>query len=582
MTDIEGGGAPNDKPAFDPTQPFAPVQADSGKPPFDPGQPFKAVSQPNTAAPPAAQPPQEIPDIGAPLIGDGGQFSPGTDWGNNAAETAGKTAYGALTNAPHSAYEFARNTVQPFIHPIDTATDLKNLGLGVLEKTGMVSGGDHEKYADAVGHFFADRYGGIENVRKTLETDPVGIAGDLSMLLTGGGGAAARLPGMAARAGEVAGAAGRVIDPVRAASTVGSVAGNIAGKTAAEVAGVTTGVGAQPLKVAAEAGYEGGPAARAFRENLTGGAPLEEAVNDARGAVQQIRKERGDAYRQQMGAVKADSAVLDFSKIDQAVGSAHGIKTYSGRSGAGPAQSLSPKTEGIRKEMTDTIEGWKNLDPAEFHTPEGIDALKQKLGDIRDATQYATPERVAADRIYNAVRQTIVDQVPEYAKVMKGYEQASKQIKDIESTLSLNPKANIDTSLRKLQSTLRDNVNTSFGRRAELANMLVNAGAPHLMERLAGQALHAWVPRGLARLATVEAVPAIAGALGAGAPGAGLAAAGTLPLMSPRLMGEVAYGAGKAARLVRPLTSLARPARQIGRVSDAAGPFGAGLNPYAQ
>jgi hypothetical protein len=56
------------------------------------------------------------------------------------------------------------------------------------------------------------------------------------------------------------------------------------------------------------------------------------------------------------------------------------------------------------------------LDPAEFHTPEGIDPLKQKIGDIRDATQYGTPERVAANGIYNAVRQTIVDQAPEYAK----------------------------------------------------------------------------------------------------------------------------------------------------------------------
>jgi hypothetical protein len=37
----------------------------------------------------------------------------------------------------------------------------------------------------------------------------------------------------------------------------------------------------------------------------------------------------------------------------------------------------------------------------------------------------------------------------------------------------------VDTTLRKLQSILRDNVNTSYGYRGELAKFLVNAGAPN-------------------------------------------------------------------------------------------------------
>src|SRR5438309_262397 len=86
----------------------------------------------------------------------------------------------ALQNTPGSAAQFGHDIVQPFLHPIDTATNLKNLGLGVLQKTGIVSGDEHEKYADAVGRFFADRYGGVENVKRSLATDPVGVAGDLS------------------------------------------------------------------------------------------------------------------------------------------------------------------------------------------------------------------------------------------------------------------------------------------------------------------------------------------------------------------------------------------------------------------
>src|SRR5262249_21696810 len=154
-----------------------------------------------------------------------------------------------------------------------------------------------------------------------------------------------------------------------------------------------------------------------------------------------------------------------------------GVKTYAGRSGTGPVQQLSGKTGDIRKEMTDAIDAWKVLDPAEYHTAEGIDALKQQLGDIRDSTQPATPARVAADRIYQAVRQTIVDQAPKYAEVMKGYEQASDLIREIETTLSTNPRASVDTTLRKLTSVLRNNVSTNYGRRAELVDFLQRAGA---------------------------------------------------------------------------------------------------------
>ena len=416
-----------------------------------------------------------------------------------------------------------------------------------------------------MGKFFADRYGGFENARHTLETDPVGMAGDLSAVLSGGETVLGRLPGAVGKVGEVAGDIGRATDPMRAAAPVAQTAGRAIGNTAAEIAGVTTGVGGQPLRVAANAGYQGGDAARAFRDNITGRAPLEDAVNDARGAVAQLRQERGNAYRDQMADIGADNTVLDFGQIDNALNRAQGVKTYKG-------QSLSPSTEAIRGAMTDAIDDWRNLDPQEYHTPEGLDALKQKLGDLRDATDDHTPARVAADQIYNGVRQTIIDQAPDYARVMQGYESATNQIREIEKTLSTGRNATVDTALRKLQSTLRDNVNTSFGRRAELANFLVNAGAPNLMEKLAGQALTPWAPRGLSRLAaagTMEALPALAVGAGAGLPAAAITAGLTLPGMSPRLMGNAAYATGAARRYARPLNRLPRPARQLGRLNDA-------------
>lgn len=154
---------------------------------------------------------------------------------------------------------------------------------------------------------------------------------------------------------------------------------------------------------------------------------------------------------------------------------------------------------------------------------------------------------------------------------MNGYEKATDLLHDIERTLSLNPKATVDTSLRKLQSILRDNVNTSYGRRGELAEFLVTNGAPNLMEKLAGQALKTWAPRGLGKLAATEGLAAGVGAMAAGIPGAGTAAAATLPFMSPRLMGEASYGIGAAGRrLAAPTNAISktlRPSLQIGRIT---------------
>jgi hypothetical protein len=496
----------------------------------------------------------------------------------------------AVGNIPGSAAQFGSNLAQPFLHPIDTAESIKNLGMGVLEKTGVLSGKDHEKYADAVGQFVKDRYGSLDKARKTLEEDPVGMAGDVSMLFTGGGSMAARLPGMAGRIGEVARTVGSTIDPLNAVTPVARAAGNLAGRTASEALGVTTGVGSQPIDIAARAGYEGGQTGQAFRDSITGRANMADVVDQARAAVAQLRQERGTAYRRGMAGVGADRTVLDFNEIDRGIDRASDVQTYSGQSGVMPTQDLSPRTADIRGQMMDAVDNWRSLYPPEFHTPEGFDALKRQLGNIRDDTQPNTSQRVAADRIYGAVRQTIIDQAPQYAQVMRGYEQASDLVSNIERELSLNPRANVDTALRRLQSVLRDNVNTSFGRRADLANYLVNAGAPNLLEHLAGQALHSWAPRGVARgVLAGSTLPEIGGALASGHPGVAAAALATLPATSPRLVGSAAYGAGAAARYARPVARAAARTTRPGRAfSQATTPYQGdnlgppqGNNPYA-
>jgi hypothetical protein len=305
------------------------------------------------------------------------------------------------------------------------------------------------------------------------------------------------------------------------------------GRLVSGALGETTGAGRTALSAAFQAGKAGGDTGKAFLGSMRGDIPWSQVVDDAKSALSNLRQQRNAAYRSGMADVSKDRAVLDFKPVDEAMGKAAGVKNFKG-------QDLSPKTADVRKEITDTIDEWKKLDPAEYHTPEGFDALKQKLGDIRDALPFNTPQRVVADNAYNAVRSAITKQAPGYDKVMGDYSKASEAISALQRELSLGPKGNPNTALRKLQSVMRDNANTSWGDRAKYAGTLSDAGATDLLPKLAGQSLSTPVPRGLTKYAeAAAALPAILHN-----PVSALA----LPLASPRLMGEAAYGLGAINR----------------------------------
>jgi hypothetical protein len=118
-----------------------------------------------------------------------------------------------VKNIPGSAWETAKAITAPIHSPVDIAKGLWKAGSGAAEL--LVPGEQgNEEYARSVGQGLKERYGGLSNLKTTLQNDPVGMATDAAGLLTGGGTIAARaLPRAAAMAGRV----GRAIDPVVAA-----------------------------------------------------------------------------------------------------------------------------------------------------------------------------------------------------------------------------------------------------------------------------------------------------------------------------------------------------------------------------
>lgn len=124
----------------------------------------------------------------------------------------GFSAMETVKNIPSSAMKFATDMAQPFMHPLETVKGLGNLAMGVYEKGPWDEGiGPHEKYADAAGQFYKERYGGGDEILNTMQNDPIGMLSDLSLGLTGVG-TGAKVAGLGGKLQSL----GKAIDPVNA------------------------------------------------------------------------------------------------------------------------------------------------------------------------------------------------------------------------------------------------------------------------------------------------------------------------------------------------------------------------------
>ena len=281
----------------------------------------------------------------------------------------------------------------------------------------------------------------------------------------------------------VAGTVGNAVDPASvAARGVGILGKKIAAPVATGVLGMTTGTGPTAIRTASAAGMAGGDLGTKFRAAMRGQMPMEEVVNSAKGAVDNLYQQRSQAYQSGMKDVAGDPTVLNFKKVDDALASVTEVKSFKG-------VPISKSTADIRYKIKNLIDQWRGLDPTEYHTVEGFDALKQSLGDVLESAQYGTSEWKVANEAYQSVRRTITDQAPGYAKVMEDYTQATDLLQEIQKELSLGKKGNPATALRKLQAIIRDDVSSAYGRRAELGDVLEGAGARGLNESLAGQSM---------------------------------------------------------------------------------------------
>lgn len=505
-----------------------------------------AQPQPVQQQAPQAQPQQQTGDD-LPWMQPGAQ--------ENADPSSGgfvDTVATAAKNVPGSALNAAYNMVQPIIHPINFAEGLAHLGAGAFQKgasaLGMDAGHSYEKYADALGQFFKERYGSADAIRHTFENDPVGMALDLATAL-GFGEAAV---GSVAKGLSMLGA-------VDAATTASKISGGLgtaakytnpmtpivagtkaAAKTAmnfpAGALGVASGVGADAVKQSFRSGYEGPESLKAFQGQMRGTDAQDIIKQEGLAGLQQFRVERGAAYNRDMAALGGDTTVLPFDEIYNAYHRALQVHTFHG-------EDLSPTTVATRDALTKLVDNWAGKDPTIFHTPIGLDALKKQMGDVLQNTPEHTPSRLIAGDLYHSVVKTIEQQAPQYADIMREYGARSDLIDEIERGLRMNDNATVEQTVRKLSAAMRDNVNTNYGYVKDLAEEL-SRKAPMFMHRIAGLAMKSPTPRG-----GFAAHGAEMGAFGAALSGHWHALA-ALPVTSPRIQGEVLSQIGRGAGMV--------------------------------
>ena len=424
----------------------------------------------------------------------------------------------AIRNTPRGLVNLGEGIAHAVTHPVETGMGLLDIGAGALKNLtpqhiadwidthdpNAAAGKRAVSTADALGAIYKQRYGSSEGFKQALANDPVEIVNDLLTFVS---------PTGALKKGATA-----------------------TGKLGADVLGLTTGVGKENVVNAFKSGYKGD---KSFWQNLTGQAPMTEVLDTAKQNLDQLRATKNAEYRSGMVDIKNDKSVLDFKDIDKAVNEAEKFTTYKG-------QIKNQRGAEIHKEIKDAVDEWKSLNPAEYHTPEGLDALKQKINGVVENVPYdQKTARTVGNQVYNAVKETIKKQAPTYHEVMKDYAGASDQIKEIERALSLKDTASADTAMRKLQSLTRNNVNTNYGNRLSLAKQLEEQGGQPFINALSGQAMNSTIPRGLAGQG--GAIGTIGSAFLSGNP----MAIAALPFQSPKVVGAAGYGLGKTAKSIR-------------------------------
>lgn len=308
--------------------------------------------------------------------------------------------------------------------------------------------------------------------------------------------------------------------------------------------GVSTGVGAGTLEETLKASMAGGKQARALREARRGEVSPEQIVEEARGALGQVKETRRTNYQNSIKQIAGDTTQYNTKPIIDEI--KKGLDDFKVTVRNGELDfSRSPirfnkQAQDDVKLIYDTMKGFGTR--RGDRNAIGIDSLKQALGDLYTQSGQA---RAFVQRVKGKTREVLKD-VKGYNEMADAYETSTNFVRELERGLSLGDKAQADTAFRKLTGALRTNNEL----RKQLIKELDEATGGTLSARIAGQQTSEVIPRGLAKFVS----PGIA--TGVGFTGAIIPALMGLAVSSPRLVAGIIDALGVSLRKGKELKQL--------------------------
>jgi len=342
--------------------------------------------------------------------------------------TWAQSAAGAASNLGPSGLQYAEDISAPIHSPIVTAKGLYGFAKGLVQLA-IPGEQENEKTVKAVGDYFANRYGSLNDFKMAVAKDPVGVLGDIAGIFTGGGMVAAKVPGTIGKAGQKIREVGDAIDPLNVAVKGAGAATRGLVTAAPAIPGMTTGAGGESIQQAYNAGLIGGEVDQAFVDNMRGLEDPTAVVDDAIAALRDRKQTKQNDFISGRDALELEKMPIDFDIIAQ------NIDGWSEKFFFGGASELSTNAQQKLVIVKDLIAEWQKS-PA-LHNAKGLDMLKRRIdGEYPDGINPGD-SAVVVGQARDLIKANILEMVPGYENVMKPYEQATRLEREMQKALSL-------------------------------------------------------------------------------------------------------------------------------------------------
>jgi len=348
--------------------------------------------------------------------------------------------------------------------------------------------------------------------------------------------------------GKTAFTVGRNLDPITAPLKVGKFVAGKGINLASEALGVTTGMGSKAVKelyntYAKGTAKEVSTATNLLKEDT--GVAMTGVLGKVKEAMYSLKRKKGIEYGSALEKINKKIGDTKFVIDDIKKQAQQLMKDYNIKRDVEGKLDFSRSTisdEGIAQKILGTVFDWgKN---SEDLTLKGLDILKQRLDDFYSPSSRKTNRMsVSLKNMVKGKLNKVTD--GNYGKMTESYEKALNLEREIEKGLSLGNKTMADTAFRKLTSILR--TNNEF--RLQLLDVLEKELGVNLKSQLAAISGSELAPRGLMRT--------FAGGGGLAAIASGnLQFLAALVLTSPRLVAEFIKALGLSERAIKGLIDL--------------------------